>query len=486
MILKAKPLFALWISLAILITLALSVGPQPTHAATGFYVSGTKLYDSTGKPFKIRGINHAHSWYKNDSAAAIKAIAAAGANTVRIVLSDGTKYTKDDASTVSQLLSLANQHKLIAILEVHDATGSDSTAALDSAVNYWIGLKSVLAGKEDRVLINIANEWYGTWDSNGWANGYKSAIPKLRNAGIQHTLIADAAGWGQYPQSIVDQGKNVLNSDPLKNTMFSIHMYEYAGGNSSQVKSNIDGVLNQGLAVMIGEFGNKHTDGDVDEATILSYTEQKGVGWLAWSWKGNGSEWAYLDLAYDWSGTRLTDWGNTIVYGLNGANGLKQTSTIAPIFGGGGGGNGSIDTNSYYKLINRHSGKALEVYDWSSSDGAILAQWQNLGTNANQVWKFTATSGGYYKLANRHSGKVADVKNNSKSDGADVIQWSDNGGNNQQWSLISTGDGYYKLLNRNSGKALEVYDWSSSDGAKIVQWKDLNGANQQWKLIQVN
>ncbi|MNZ86696.1 Beta-mannanase/endoglucanase A precursor [compost metagenome] len=113
--------------------------------------------------------------------------------------------------------------------------------------------------------------------------------------------------------------------------MFSIHMYEYAGGNSSQVKSNIDGVLNQNLALIIGEFGHKHTDGDVDEATIMSYTEQKGVGWLAWSWKGNGSEWSYLDLTNDWSGKNLTSWGNTIV---NGSNGIKATSSIAPVFGG--------------------------------------------------------------------------------------------------------------------------------------------------------
>lgn len=318
------------LAIALICSLGITLVAQEVRAASGFYVSGSVLYDSTGKPFKIRGINHGHSWFKNDSATAMKAIAATGANTVRIVLSNGQQYTKDDANAVSNLLSLANQNKLIAILEVHDATGSDSTSALDNAVNYWIEMKNVLAGKEDRVLINIANEWYGTWDSNGWANGYKSAIPKLRNAGIKHTLIVDAAGWGQYPQSIVDKGNEVFNSDSLRNTIFSIHMYEYAGGNAAMVKSNIDQVLNKGLAVIIGEFGHYHTNGDVDETTIMNYTQQKGVGWLAWSWKGNGAEWSYLDLSYDWAGNNLTEWGKTIV---NGSNGLKATSTKAPIFG---------------------------------------------------------------------------------------------------------------------------------------------------------
>jgi len=106
-------------------------------------------------------------------------------------------------------------------------------------------------------------------------------------------------------------------------------MYEYAGGNASQVKSNIDNVINKGLALCIGEFGNKHTNGDVDEDTILSYTNEKGVGWLAWSWYGNGDAWSYLDLAYDWEGKILTSWGNRIV---NGDKGLKQTSKICTVF----------------------------------------------------------------------------------------------------------------------------------------------------------
>ncbi len=478
-----KKIYALFLTFVMIFSVAMSVGAETASAASGFYVSGTTLYDSTGKAFKIRGVNHAHSWFKSDSAVAMKAIAATGANTVRIVLSDGSKYTKDDASTVSNLISLATQYKLIAVLEVHDATGSDSTSALDSAVNYWIGLKSILVGKEDRVIINIANEWYGTWDSNGWANGYKSAIPKLRGAGLNHTLMVDAGGWGQYPQSIIDKGKEVFNTDVNKNTMFSIHMYEYAGGNSSQVKSNIDGVLNLGLSVVIGEFGNKHTDGDVDEATIMSYTQEKGVGWMAWSWKGNGSDWAYLDMSNDWAGTSLTSWGNTVI---NGSYGFKSTSTIAPIFGGGGdSGSISIDTNSYYKLINRNSGKALEVYSHSTSDGGKLAQWSDTG-NANQQWKFTVTSDGYHKMTNRNSGKVADVSGKLTSDGAKIVHWSDNGGSNQQWKLVSTGDGYYKLVNRNSGKAMDVLSKSQSDGADIVQWSDNGGSNQQWKLIKVN
>ncbi|MBO2942429.1 cellulase family glycosylhydrolase [Paenibacillus sp. F411] len=378
-------------------TLAFS-SPQKVSAASGFYVSGNTLYDATDKPFVMRGVNHAHSWYKDQLSTAIPAIAATGANTVRIVLSNGSQYSKDDINTVSNIISLAEQNKLIAVLEVHDTTGKDDQGSLNNAVNYWISIKDALIGHEDTVIINIANEWYGTWDGKSWANGYKQVIPQLRNAGLTHTFMVDSAGWGQYPKSIHDYGMEVFNADPLKNTMFSIHMYEYAGGNANTVQSNINGVINQGLALVIGEFGHKHTDGDVDEATILNYSKQKGVGWLAWSWKGNSSTWAYLDLSKDWAGTSLTAWGNTIVHG---SNGIKATSVISGVYGGGshgGGSNGGSESAAtlydFESGIQNWTGTSISggpwsVTEWASNGSRSLKAGVNLAPNSKHSLRLT-------------------------------------------------------------------------------------------------
>ena len=93
-------------------------------------------------------------------------------------------------------------------------------------------------------------------------------------------------------------GRSVLDSDQERNVIFSVHMYGHAG-NAEMVKSNIDGIVNQGLALCIGEFGWYHSDGDVDEDQILAYCKEKNVGWLAWSWYGNGNPVRYLDLVTD-------------------------------------------------------------------------------------------------------------------------------------------------------------------------------------------
>ncbi|WP_245237477.1 glycoside hydrolase family 5 protein [Paenibacillus ihuae] len=441
------------IVLFLLVFSLIGQAPKNVHAASGFYVSGTKLMDSTGQPFVMRGVNHAHTWYKDQLSTAIPAIAKTGANTVRIVLSNGSKWSLDDMNAVNSILSLCKQNKLIAVLEVHDATGSDSLTDLNTAVNYWIGIKNALIGKEDSVIINIANEWYGTWDGANWANGYKQAIPKLRSAGLNHTLIVDSAGWGQYPASIVNYGTEVLNADPLKNTMFSIHMYEYAGGNASTVKSNIDNVLSKNLALIIGEFGGQHTNGDVDEATIMSYSKEKGVGWLAWSWKGNSSDLAYLDMTNDWSGSSLTSFGNTVV---NGSNGIKATSVLSGIFGGGNTDPGSGNTSTIYDFESgtvswagsNITGGPWTTSEWKSAGAYSLKADVNLSSNSKHSLHIAASQ----NLTGKSSLK-ATVKHaawGSFGNGITAVLYVKTGSG---WTWYDSGS---KLINSGSGTTLTL------------------------------
>ena len=71
------------------------------EAASGFYVSGTSIYDASGNKFVMRGVNIAHAWYTEKTETSIKGAANNGANTVRVVLANGSKYTKTSAQEVS-------------------------------------------------------------------------------------------------------------------------------------------------------------------------------------------------------------------------------------------------------------------------------------------------------------------------------------------------------------------------------------------------
>ena len=144
----------------------------------------------------------------------------------------------------------------------------------------------------------------------------------------------------------------------------------------------------------------------------------------------------------------------------------------------------TVDTNTWYVLINRHSGKAMDVYNLATNDGARIAQWTR-NNGAWQQWQFVDSGGGYYRLRSRHSGKVLDVYEWSSADGGAIVQWSDHNGANQQFRLADSDGGYVRLINRHSNKVVEVQGASTADGANVVQYFDWNGPNQQWQLIPI-
>ncbi|GIF63881.1 alpha-N-arabinofuranosidase [Asanoa ishikariensis] len=145
----------------------------------------------------------------------------------------------------------------------------------------------------------------------------------------------------------------------------------------------------------------------------------------------------------------------------------------------------TVDTSAWYVLVNRNSGKALDVYNLATNDGARIVQWARNNGNQQQ-WQFVDSGSGYYRLKSRLSGKVLDVYNFSTANGGAIVQWSDANGTNQQFRLADSDSGYVRLINRNSNRVVEVQGASTADGGSIVQYDDWNGANQQWQLVRVD
>jgi hypothetical protein len=144
----------------------------------------------------------------------------------------------------------------------------------------------------------------------------------------------------------------------------------------------------------------------------------------------------------------------------------------------------SVDTSAWYVLVNRNSGKAMDVSAASTADGAVVQQWSR-HDGANQQWQFVDSGGGYYRLRSKNSNKVLDVDNWSTADGGKVQQWTDLNGTNQQFRLADSDSGYVRLINRNSGKAVQVTGAATTDGAAVVQFGDSNASSQQWQLIRL-
>jgi hypothetical protein len=145
----------------------------------------------------------------------------------------------------------------------------------------------------------------------------------------------------------------------------------------------------------------------------------------------------------------------------------------------------TVDTNAWYVLVNRNSGKVLDVTGRSTANGAQIIQWSRSDA-ANQQWQFVDSGGGYYRLKSKNSSKVLDINGFSTADGAKVQQWDDLNGTNQQFRLADSDSGYVRLFNKNSNKVLDVAGQSTADGALVQQYTDWSGTNQQWQLVRVD
>ncbi|MBG0566974.1 RICIN domain-containing protein [Actinoplanes sp. NEAU-A11] len=139
---------------------------------------------------------------------------------------------------------------------------------------------------------------------------------------------------------------------------------------------------------------------------------------------------------------------------------------------------------AYYKLVNRRSGKVLDAYGATLTDGANLVQWADNG-GINQHWHVSDIGGGYRTLLNRNSGQAVSIWQTSTADGAQAVQWVHNTGFDQAYTLEAVG-GYYEIRARHSGKLLTVSGGSAADGAPVIQWPDQNLTEQQWSLVQVS
>ncbi|MCK9792956.1 cellulase family glycosylhydrolase [Isoptericola sp. 4D.3] len=306
-------------------------------APPGIHVADGRVVEADGTDLVLRGVNHAHTWYTHTTGS-FADIKAAGANSVRVVLSSGDQWTRNTPEDVADVVDLCEENRLVCILEVHDTTGYGDTSApdaatLDQAVDYWESLYPTLAGTEDYVMVNIGNEPMGNDDATNatWADATSDAIVRLRDIGYEHALVVDAPNWGQdWKNYMRPAAAGVFASDPDANTIFSIHMYSVYNQHQT-VTDYLEFFTGAGLPIIVGEFGWQQTPADVDEDWVLSEAERLGLGWLAWSWSGNTDP--YLDLVLEFDAANPSAWGTRII---DGPDGLRDTAVEASWFGEGG------------------------------------------------------------------------------------------------------------------------------------------------------
>ncbi|KAJ3407906.1 hypothetical protein HDV05_005232 [Chytridiales sp. JEL 0842] len=284
--------------------------------SNGFYVRDGKLYDDTNEQLIMRGMNLPFIWFRSHERMFADA-KARGANTARLVLDSRARLPD-----VRRALKRTLENKMVAVLENHDTTGFGEkfgSKSLAEVVKWWISVKDALIGQERYVIINIGNEPVGNTNFESWTQMTLDAIREMRAAGFKHTLMIDGPNWGQdWSNTMSSNARRIFDSDPLKNIVFSVHAYGVYG-QPSRIESYVNTYINAKVPIVIGEFGFYHSDGDVAEEAIFELANRKEVGWLAWSWSGNGGGVDYLDMVDAFENNKPTAWGQSVFDNFAGA-----------------------------------------------------------------------------------------------------------------------------------------------------------------------
>jgi mannan endo-1,4-beta-mannosidase len=301
----------------------------------GFRVIGRHLYDKCGEKVILRGLSNPNIWFEKNGIPRYEEIKKTGANVVRIVWT-----TQGTASELDQAISNCIDQQMIPMVELHDATGDLSK--LQVCVDYWVSFEivNVIQNYEEYLLINIANEC-GDYNvsATSFRNSYTSAINEMRDAGIHVPLVIDGTDWGKNINILQSEGPGLINADPDKNLIFSIHMWwpKMYGFSESDIVNELTQSVEMELPIIVGEFSQMHgscsdntitSDNEIAYKTILKECQKNEIGYIAWSWFGNCNP--FWDMSADGTFNNLFDWGLEVA--VTDTNSILKTSERTYLF----------------------------------------------------------------------------------------------------------------------------------------------------------
>lgn len=426
----------------------------------------------------------------------------------------GTTFPSVDYYT-SALRSFVNAGFEVQITEL-DVTNKSDT---DQADYLYKLMKNVLALKKSGARITGITYW-GLSDQVTWI---RNAKPLLFSS-----LGKPKSAYYSVIQAYKDAGYKVGGSQSSSGS-------QQGGSTASVTAASINNgwyfIKNTNSQKYLTVAGNKGADG-----TNVEIRSGNGTDSQKWYVSNVGDGYVTLKNALGYNldvqyGSK-DNGANIQTYSANGADAQKfkiAKTSKSGVYG--------ITT----KVTN--DAKALDVYNFGTSDGVNVCQWA-YAAGTNQTWTFEAVntasssqtiSNGWYYIKNVNAQKYLQVAGNQSGRGVNVEIGTGTGVSGQRWYVENTSDGYVTLKNGNGcmldvcyGKAddgtniqtytangenaqkfkiqktstanvygittkisgdkkgLDVYNWGTSDGANVCQWAYYANKNQQWIFERIN
>jgi endoglucanase len=444
-------------------------------------------------------------------------IKAAGFNLVRVPVWWGMFYPlnnisnsgwRSDAFTVlDSLVSEAGARGIYVIIDMHGVVGSQSTSGDTGQQNtntYWSNsnnqgntaymwweIASHYNGNPTVAGYDLINEPTGAPNNQAVINAQNELYQSVRSADPNHIVIMEGT-WGNWDWSMLP----APSTYGWTNVVYEMHEYQYnqseavvEGGSTNQV-NDFNNHASYDVPGYIGEFNDFAYGAGAWQFSTNAYNNA-GLAWTMWAYKATDGlipdSWGFFDPTF-WAATPniTTDsaatisadwqqWTTPATFAQNTSLGLHGTAST---------GSTSINTSTWYTIVNENSGSCVDASGWGTANGTTVQQWSCGSQQYNQEWQFQSEANGAYSIVNRNApSEVWDVTNVGTADGSLLQLWTYGGGSNQQWTPVSLGNGYYKFVGVGSGRCLDTPAASTANGVQL-QIYDCNGTGAQaFKLV---
>ena len=348
--------------------------------------------------------------------------------------------------------------------------GYKTTIAPYTNRSFWENLVSQLGDRCDRVLIQCYDGGAGNNPSD-WHLGNRAVHAGRMNyqEGGVDACVAQMESWKR--NNGVSGGFIWLYNDETWN-------------------------LNQWATRMLRVFGTKKCD---DSIAIL-YADSDYRGYSASLGEGSYTQ-AELAMygisAKDISSLKVTKGFKITLYENADFTGNSKSWTTDASFVGGDWNdkacsvriepNGKSGLSGNFKIMNRNSGKYLDLDNNKTDNNTAIVQFDDEGVDASQTWTFTEVMNGkgvYSICSYGNKNRGMDVVDFSKDNGAQVQLYDYLGNPHQQFILYDCGEGYYQLVARNSGKVVEIPQSSKGNGEWIKIFDNNGTHTQQWAVVE--
>ncbi len=317
-----------------LLSMSMVTAQTPVDQYGALSVTGNQIVDQNGAPFSVAGNSffwsntgwgaepyynaQVVSWLKTDWNTAIMRAA--------MGVEDNGGYISDPTGNKNRVITLVDAaiaEGLYVLIDWHSHHAEDYQ---QQAISFFQEM-ATLYGSYDHVIYEIYNEPINS-DWNTAIKPYAEAvIGAIRAIDPDNLIVVGSSTWSQ--------DVDVASQNPITaytNIAYSLHFY--AGTHGQYLRNKATTAMNNGIAIMVTEYGTVNADGDGGVASQSmteweDYMEQNALSHLNWSVndKAEGASVVYPGSSPtgNWSSGDLTPSGTLVRQIIQDWNGTPTT-----------------------------------------------------------------------------------------------------------------------------------------------------------------